>query len=107
MKFQNICFYETSKVAVSARAVGSDVRWRRILHEYLHVLRVTIHMRMQTFQPSIEPEVDWTIPTGWRVPVVTVEVLLVSITALLGNLEPRVSLKMDAVLLRASCAFAA
>ena len=57
-KFQNICLYETSKVAVSARAVGSDVRWRRILHKYLHVLRVTIHMRMQIFQPSIEPEVD-------------------------------------------------
>ena len=33
MKFQNICLYETGKVAVSARAMSSDVRWRRIFHE--------------------------------------------------------------------------
>ena len=38
MKFQNICLYETGRVAVSVRAISSDVWWRRILHEYLHVL---------------------------------------------------------------------
>ena len=42
MKFQNICFYETGKVAVSARVISSDVRWRRIFHESLHVLREMI-----------------------------------------------------------------
>ena len=31
--FKNICLYETGKVAVSARAISSDVRWRRIFHE--------------------------------------------------------------------------
>ena len=31
--FKNICLYETSKVAVSARVISSDIRWRRILHE--------------------------------------------------------------------------
>ena len=41
MKFQNICLYETSKVAVSARAISSDVRWRQIFHESIHVLRET------------------------------------------------------------------
>ena len=41
MKFQNICLYETGKVAVSARIISSDVRWRRILHGYFHVLRET------------------------------------------------------------------
>ena len=39
MKFQDICLYETVKVAVSARVMSSDVRWRRILHESIHVLR--------------------------------------------------------------------
>jgi len=39
MKFENICLYETGKVAVSVRAISSDVRWCRILDEYLHVLR--------------------------------------------------------------------
>ena len=38
MKFQNICLYETGKVAVSARVISSDVRWRRIFHESIHVL---------------------------------------------------------------------
>ena len=28
--FKNICLYETGKVAVSARVISSDVRWRRI-----------------------------------------------------------------------------
>ena len=27
MEFQNICLYETGKVAVSARAISPDVRW--------------------------------------------------------------------------------
>ena len=30
---KNICLYETGKVAVSARVISSDVRWRRIFHE--------------------------------------------------------------------------
>ena len=30
--FENTCLYETGKVAVSARVIGSDVRWRRIFH---------------------------------------------------------------------------
>lgn len=30
--FKNICLYETSKVAVSARVISSYIRWRRILH---------------------------------------------------------------------------
>ena len=41
MKFQDICLYETVKVAVSARVMSSNIRWRRILHEYPHVLRET------------------------------------------------------------------
>ena len=28
MQFQNICLYETGKVAVSARTISSDVQWR-------------------------------------------------------------------------------
>ena len=31
MQFQNICLYETGKVAVSARTISSDVQWRWIL----------------------------------------------------------------------------
>jgi len=30
---------ETEKVVVSARVMSLDIRWRRILHEYFHVLR--------------------------------------------------------------------
>ena len=30
MKFQDICLYETVKVAVSARVMSSNIRWRRI-----------------------------------------------------------------------------
>ena len=41
MKFQDICLYETGKVAVSARVISSDIRWRRIFHESIHVLRET------------------------------------------------------------------
>jgi len=41
MGFQNICLYETDKTVVSARAMSSDVRWRRIFHESIHVLRET------------------------------------------------------------------
>jgi hypothetical protein len=32
-EFQNICLYETGKVAVSARILSSIIRWRRILHK--------------------------------------------------------------------------
>jgi hypothetical protein len=32
-EFQNICLYETGKVAVSARILSSIIRWRRIPHE--------------------------------------------------------------------------
>jgi hypothetical protein len=32
-EFQNICLYKTVKVAVSARILSSNIRWRRILHE--------------------------------------------------------------------------
>ena len=54
--FQNICFYETGKVAVSARAVSSDVRWRRILHEYFHVIRVvtSYHKHFIEFMSQIK-----------------------------------------------------
>ena len=33
MWFQGVCLYETVKVAVSARVMSSDIRWRRISHE--------------------------------------------------------------------------
>ena len=39
MKFQNNCLYETGKVAVSARVINSGVRWLRVFHESIHVLR--------------------------------------------------------------------
>ena len=35
MKFQNNCLYETVKVAVSARVMSSDVRWRRKTKQYI------------------------------------------------------------------------
>ena len=39
--FKGICLYETIKVAVSARVMSSNIRWRRIFHESIHVLRET------------------------------------------------------------------
>jgi hypothetical protein len=32
-EFQNICLYETGKVAVSKRILSSIIRWHQILHE--------------------------------------------------------------------------
>ena len=43
--FKNICLYETGKVAVSARVIGSDVRWRRIFHESILVCHNLIAIR--------------------------------------------------------------
>lgn len=30
---KNICLYDTSRVAVSVRAISSDVGWHRFLHK--------------------------------------------------------------------------
>ena len=50
MNFKSICLYETGKVAVSPRTISSDVRWRRILHEYFHVLREKCLLLQQPFR---------------------------------------------------------
>jgi len=49
MKFQDICLYETGKVAVSARVIGSDVRWRRIFHESIHVSSLGVYVFIQFY----------------------------------------------------------
>jgi hypothetical protein len=48
-EFQNICLYETGKVAVSARILSSDVRWRRILHA---TVRETFKVEGNTLKKS-------------------------------------------------------
>ena len=45
--FKNICLYETSKVAVSTRAMSSDVRWRRIFHELNLLLSYHIKLSVE------------------------------------------------------------
>jgi len=40
--FKDVYLYETVKVAVSARVMSSDVRWRQILHEYFHVISFSL-----------------------------------------------------------------
>ena len=51
--FENICLYETGKVAVPARVISSDVRWHRIFHESIHVLRETCARVMSSERRSI------------------------------------------------------
>ena len=49
MNLKNICLYETGKVAVSARAISSGVRWYRILDGYLRVKGNMRYMNFVTF----------------------------------------------------------
>jgi len=61
MKFQNICLYETVKVAVSVRVISSYVRWRRIFHESLHVLREMITNKLDN-KNDIQKALDCKAP---------------------------------------------